>query len=136
MGTDIKVSSGWYLKVNSTQMNANDALAAANEFQTPDQGKQYVMVNVSITNKSGKPDSILTNLKISLLPSSGVAIDHEFVADVPDAIEETTQLQPDAVYTGNVVFQAKTDEVADSLLLVEPAFTIDENGAQRFFSLQ
>lgn len=137
IGDEIKVSSGWFFKVNSAQLNANDTLAKGNELQTPDDGKQYVMVNVSITNKSGKPDSPMSNLKMSLLPSSGIAIDPEFAVDgVPDVIDETTQLQPDAVYTGNVVFQVKTDEAANSLLLVEPQFTVDENGAQRFFSLQ
>jgi hypothetical protein len=136
VGTEIKVSSGWDLKVNSVEMNANDTLKKGNEFNAPDAGKQFVLVNVSMINKSGKPDSPLTNLKISLLPPSGVAIDSSFTSGVPDNCDVTTQLQPDAVYTCNEVFEAKAEEVDASLLLVEPQFAMDKSDAQRFFLLK
>jgi hypothetical protein len=136
VGTQIKVSSGWDFKVNSVNQNANEQLAQANEFNTPEDGKQFVLVNVTMINKSGKPDAPLTNLKMSLLPPSGVAIDSSWsTAGLGDACDTTTQLQPDAEYTCNAVFEAKPDEVGNSLLLVEPQFTLDENGAQRFFAL-
>ena len=113
-------------------------LQKPNEYITPDDGKQFVLVNVTMVNKSGKPDSAFTNLKMQLLPASGVAITSDIMASqVPDACDIVApQLQPDAEYTCNVVFQAKVDEVATSLLLVEPQFTINENSAQKFFSLQ
>jgi hypothetical protein len=136
IGTQIKVSSGWEFKVNSVNQNANEQLAQANEFNTPEDGNQFVLVNVTMINKSGKPDAPLTNLKMSLLPSSGVAIDSSWsTAGLGDACDTTTQLQPDAEYTCNAVFEAKPDEIGNSLLLVEPQFTLDENGAQRFFAL-
>lgn len=135
VGTEIKVSSGWDFKVNSVELNANAKLQQANQFNTPDDGKQFVLVNVSMSNKSGKPDSPLTNLKVSLLPPSGVAISSDF-ASVTDQCDSTTQLQPDAVYTCNEIFQVNVADADTSLLLVEPQFTIHQNDAQRFFSLK
>lgn len=138
LGTQIKVSSGWEFKVNSANLNATDQIAQGNEFVKPDAGKQFVLVNVTMINKSGKPDAPLTNVKMSLLPPSGVAIDSDIMggSQASDNCVSTTQLQPDAEYTCNEVYQVKTEEADASLLLVEPVFTINENGAQRFFALK
>lgn len=133
VGTQIKVSSGWDFRVNSVVENANGQVG---QYVEPDEGKQFVLMNVTMVNKSGKPDAPLTNLKTSLLPPSGVAIDTEIMASPAEQCDVMTQLQPDAEYTCNLAFQAKTDEVAASLLLVEPLFTLNANGAQRFFALK
>jgi len=135
VGTQIKVSSGWEFRVNSAEINANETVAKANQFNTPDEGMQYLTVNVTMINKSGKADSPLTNLQMSLLPPSGVGIDSEIMIDLPESCDSTAKMQPDAEYTCNEAFQVKIDEAENSLLIVEPVFTLDDN-AQRFFALK
>ncbi len=136
IGTGVQVAKGWEGKVNSAVIDANETVANGNQFMTPDAGKQYVMANVSLTNTSDKPDTWSFNVKMSALPSSGVAIDRAFVVDLPDELDWNAQLQPGATITGNVVFEVPTAEAASTVLLAEPQLTLDENEDQRFFALQ
>jgi hypothetical protein len=136
IGTDVEVAKGWNLKVNSAEMNANATVAAGNEFNTPDPGKQYVLVNVTITNHSDQPEAPLVNMKISLLPASGVAVDATFVAGVSGGLDTTAQMQPGASATGTIPFQVPSDQVTGTVLLGQSQFTIDAAKDEKFFAIQ
>ncbi len=138
VGGAMQVAKGWDVKVNSATLDANAIAAQANQFNRPDQGNQFVMVNVSVTNKSSDPQSPMMNIKLSLLPPTGVAIASysAFVAQLPDALDLTAQMQPGATATGNVVFEVKSTDVPGSVLLAEPQFTMDTAKDQRFFAIQ
>lgn len=137
VGTGIEVAKGWTVQVNSAQRNANDLLAAENRFSKPDAGKQFLVVNASIKNGSGKPGSAGINVKASLLPPSGVAIDSfsSCGLTVPDSLSMSADLQPGATITGNLCFEVSVAEASSAVLLAEPEFTLDEVKDQRFFSL-
>lgn len=53
IGTPVSPAKGWTVQVNSAQVNANDTMGSINQFNTPESGKQYTLVNVTIANKSG-----------------------------------------------------------------------------------
>ena len=136
LGTSVTVAKGWDVKVNSAQLNADAELKAANMFNTPDPGNQFVTVNVSVTNNSSKPSSPFTNVKLSLLPPSGVAISSAFVAGVGGALDTSAQMQPGATATGVLVYEVPAAQVTGSVLLGEPFMTLDTAKDQRFFALQ
>ena len=136
LGTDVVVAEGWNLKVNGAELDANATMAAANQFNTPEAGKQYVLVNVSITNNSDQPEAPFTNVKLALLPPSGVAADPTFVAGLAGAIDSMAQMQPGATATGVVPFEVPAAEAAASVLLGQSTFTMDEAKDQKFFAIQ
>lgn len=136
IGTSATVAKGWDVKVNAAVLDFNADAAAANQFNTPVDGSQYVAVNVTVTNGSSEPASPFTNLKLSLLPTSGIAISTAFVAAVPQQLDASAQMQPGASATGVLVFEVPVAEVPGSVLLGEPLFTLDENDDQRFFAIQ
>jgi len=138
VGTATRVAKGWDVTVNSANLNADAILAADNQFSTPEAGSHFVLVNVTVANNSDEPAMAMTNVSLSMLPASGVAIDSTFscVASVPDALDISASMQPGAVATGNVCFEVKEAEIATSLLLGAPTFTLDEAEDQRFFAIQ
>lgn len=136
LGTEVEVAAGWNLKVNSAELDANATVAAVNQFFTPDPGNQYVIVNVTVTNKSDQPGEPMFNMKLSLLPPSGVGIDEEFVTGVPGELDTSAQMQPGATATGSLVFQVPSAEVGGTVLLGQSQFTMDEAGDQKFFAIQ
>ncbi|WP_208028789.1 DUF4352 domain-containing protein [Rhabdothermincola sediminis] len=136
IGTAKTVAKGWDLKVNSANLDADAALAAVNQFNTPQPGTKFVLINVSLTNNSDKPASPLTNVKMSMLPSSGVAVDStSCMVSAPDMLDPMAQMQPGATATGNVCFQMKPEDIATSLFLAEPQFTMDKVEDQVFFAI-
>lgn len=137
LGTAVEVAKGWTVAVVSAETNADATLKKANEFNKPEAGKQFVTVKVSVSNKSDKPDEALTNVKLSLLPGSGVAVDSTFsCVGLPDKFDSMAQLQPGATLTGNLCFQVKKEDVDTVLLLAEPQFTLDKVKDQKFFAIK
>jgi hypothetical protein len=136
IGTDVEVAKGWNLKVNSAELNANATVAATNQFTTPDPGKQFVIVNVTITNNSGEPGEPLFEMKVSALPPSGIGVDRAFVSGLPDEINTSAQMQPGASMTGALVFEIPSAEVPGTVLLGQSQFTLSENEDQKFFAIQ
>lgn len=135
LGTEIEVAAGWNLKVNSAELDANATVAAVNQFFTPDPGNQYVLVNVTITNTSDQPDEPWVNLKVSLLPPSGVSQDPEFLIGLPGELDTMAQLQPGASLTGVVPFQVPSSEIDGTVLLGQSQFTLDEAKDQKFLAI-
>jgi hypothetical protein len=137
LGTTVEVAKGWTVGVVSAELNADATLKAANSFNKPEAGKQFVTVKVTVTNNSDKPAAPGSNVKFSLLPGSGVAIGTEFTcAGLPDKFDSMAQMQPGATLTGNLCFQVKTEDVPTVLLLAEPQFTLDKVKDQKFFAIQ
>jgi len=136
LGTDVEVAKGWNMKVNSAELDGNATVAAANEYSTPEAGKQFVLVNVTITNNSDQPDEPLFAIDISALPPTGVAVDSSFLMDLPGELETSAQMQPGVSVTGVIPFEIASADVAGTVLLGESTFTMDEAKDQKFFAIQ
>lgn len=137
IGTAVEVAKGWTVKVNLANLDADAVLAKANQFNKPQPGEKFVLVNVTITNGGDKPEAAFTSLKLSYLPPSGIAVDGlgSCLVSAPDKIDSMAQMQPGAVATGNLCFSVKIADIPNGLLLGEPQFTLDKNEDQKFFAL-
>lgn len=137
LGTTIEVAKDWDVTVNSAELDANATMAAANSLNTPADGEQFVLVNVTLANKSDTPGMAMTNVSLDLLPESGVAIDGlSCFGEVPDKLDISADMQPGASATGNLCFSATPEEVQTSVLLGKPTITLDEVEDQRFFAIK
>lgn len=95
---DTASADGYDIKVNSVNYNAGT------EFDTPDTGKQYVIINVTITNNTGEKQSY--NPFDFKLNANGNATDvGEIVSGVKDELH-SGELDNGASVTGNLVGQA------------------------------
>lgn len=89
---------GYEIKVN------NVSFSNGNEYETPDTGKQYVIINVTITNNTGEKQSY--NPFDFKLNANGNATDAvEAVSGVKDELH-SGELDNGASVTGNLVGQA------------------------------
>lgn len=138
LGTATTVAKGWDLTVNSANLNADEIIAAENQFAKPEAGTHFVLVNVTVTNNSDKPSSPLFEMKVSMLPPSGVAVDTSIACSVyaSEEFDRSAQMQPGSSQTGNLCFEVKEADIATSLVLAEPQFSLDELEDQRFFAIQ
>jgi hypothetical protein len=137
VGTAVEVAKGWTVKVNLANLDADALLAQSNQFNKPQPGEKFVLVNVTITNGGDKPEAAFTSLKLSYLPPSGIAVSglSSCLVSAPDKIDSMAQMHPGAVATGNLCFSVKIADIPNGLLLGEPQFTLDTNKDQQFFAL-
>lgn len=137
IGTTIEVAKDWDVTVDSVELDANATMAAVNTFNTPADGEQFVLVKVTISNKSDSPGTPLGNVDLALLPESGVAVDSlSCFGEVPDRFDSMAQMQPGATASGNLCFSVTPEEAQTAVLLAEPTFTLDELEDQRFFAIK
>lgn len=135
VGTEISPAKDWYVTVLSAERNASATLLAANMFNRPTPGSQYVLVKVAVRNGSAKPDPYEMDLKLHLIGSSGVAVNQSLCAGITEPIRSYSSLQPGATLTGNLCFQIPETEAPTAALLAEPTLTVDTNEDQRFLAL-
>jgi hypothetical protein len=127
----------WYVTVTAAEPNADATLLAINQFNTPSPGKQYVLVTVKVENRGDRPEAVLSNVKFSLLTTNGAALSTlSCLAQVPDRLATSTELQPGGTVTGRMCFEATAAEIDGALLLAEPIFTLDTLADQRFFAIR
>ena len=128
LGTEIS-SKDWKVVINSVTFNANDAVAAANEFNDPPaDGKQYVLINYTATyigdDSSGESAAFVS---VDYVTADGVTVDGtDSMAVAPDAIDSLTTLYNGASVTGNVVRAVPVDSAQDGVLAVRPGLLADK----------
>lgn len=137
IGTEVTPAKDWTIKVNTANLDAGADLAKANQFNKPRvAGNKLITVNVTIHNGSDKPGMAMTSMKVGALPPSGVKVDQSFAIAGVDTLNPSAQLQPGASVTGTLVYELAPADIASTVLLAEPQFTIDENEDQRFLAIQ
>jgi invasion protein IalB len=136
VGTTVSPAKDWFVTVNSAETNGNATAARANQFNRPQPGGQFVIVNLTVRNGSDKPNAALSQLKLTMLGPSGVASPQSFsCAQIATPFSQFAQLQPGASTTGNLCFEVPAAEAATSVLLAEPTITVDKVKDQRFLAL-
>ncbi len=128
LGTEIS-SKDWKVVINSVTFNANDAVAAANEFNDPPaDGKEYVLINYTATyvgNEAGGESPAFVS--VDYVTPDGVTIDGtDSMAVAPDAFDSLTTLYNGASVTGNVVRAVPVDRAQDGVLAVRPGLLADK----------
>ena len=128
LGTEIS-GKDWKVVINSVTLNANDAVAAANEFNDPPaDGKQYVLINYTATYIGNDPaGDTPAFVSVDYVTADGVTVDGtDSMAVAPDAIDSLTTLYNGASVTGNVVRAVPVDSAQDGVLAVRPGLLADK----------
>lgn len=102
-----------------TVVSAQD-FAAPNEYEVPEEGKVYLIVNITLENKGdAAADFNAFNYKIQ--DANGVQTDTAFVTSVPNEMGSGS-LAPGGKLNSNIVFEVPVDKVALKLVMVPNMF--------------
>ena len=129
-------SKGWKVRVNSSVPNGTAQVLAANEFNDkPKAGRQFFMINVTVSYTGKGSSQPLTGLTMKAVGHSDVAYDYQDDCGVlPNALDDTKTLFSGGRLTGNICFSVKKSDVPSLLLYVEPAFSFSDT--QIFFRVR
>ena len=122
-------SKDWKVVINSVTFNANDAVAAANQFnEPPAEGKEYVLINYTATYIGNDPaGETPAFVLVDFVTADGVTIDGaDSIAAAPDAIDSLTVLYKGASVSGNVVRAVPSANAQDGVLAVTPGLLADK----------
>jgi len=124
IGSVIK-GNDYSVTINSVNLNATDAVQAANEFNdAPDAGTVYALINATVTY-DGKDSGSSALVGIAYVTADGnVLHSYDKLVVGPDPILGADELYGGASATGNVVIQIPV--AADGLIRVKPGIIADE----------
>ena len=136
VGTEVMAAKDWFVTVTTAEVNADATLLAINPLNTPSPGKRYVLVTVKVDNKGDQGSDILSNIKLSLLTTDGEPITTlSCLAQVPDRLSMSTQLEPGGTVTGRLCFEMDPADIPGTLMVAEPLFTLESAADQRFLAI-
>jgi len=115
------------VKVNSVQRN----YVPESSFYQADDGKEYVVVNVSVKN-IGEEGEYISPYTFSL-NDNGVAVENTFVTVNPELT--TGNLSPEATVTGNLVFEVTKDSPKLNLQYETTAYTDNYESKKLIYTL-
>lgn len=121
----IEGREAWRIRVLSFTPNANDAVAAENQFNSPPgAGLQFAMVSIEVTYVGEEePRQIVTDLQFSALDDGNVTYDlQDRCGVIPGELDEYVDVYRNGVVTGNVCWAVATDKVESLVMIVAPRF--------------
>jgi len=118
----------WEVTVNSVQLAATEAVLAANIVNpTPDEGDEYILVNVTATYVGADVGTPAIDLGFGYVTSDGIAIDGlSTFAVAPDALDQLTELYNGASISGNLVYAVPSATAADGTITVRTSMFGDD----------
>ena len=118
----------WRVTVNSVTLNANDAVAAENQFNSaPPAGSQYLLANVTVTYAGTDAQGKTPSTSISYVTADGKTLNsYDSATVVPDALDTLSPLYEGASTTGNLAFTVPTASAAQGTLAVQPTMLADK----------
>ena len=124
----------WEVSVNSVELGATEAVLAENVLNaTPDEGDEYILVNVSAAYVGGGTGTPAVDLGFDYVTVDGVKVGTlETFAVAPDAFDSLTELYPGGTITGNQVFAVPSATAGEGTVAVR----IGMFGDEVFFAAQ
>ena len=112
---------GQQIGIDDTVLVVNSAKkwTSPNDFQKPEAGKVYLIVNLTIENKGTEKVSY-NAFDYKVEDADGVQNNSAFVVDVPKEIKSGS-LAPNGKLTGNLVFEVPKN-MKSLKLIIEPSF--------------
>jgi hypothetical protein len=132
--TAIPGSDGWAVRVNKSIPNGTSAVLAENMFNDkPKAGRQFFIINVTVSYRGKGSDSPFSGLSFYALGRSNVAYDEsgDSCGVVPKELDSFKKVFSGGTISGNLCFSVKRSDAASLLLMVEPSFSFDDT--QIFF---
>lgn len=121
----------WTVVVNSVNLSAGDAVAAANEFNDPaPEGKTYVLVNATVTYTGTSAEGDMPSPTIEYVSVDGntfASYDDDVMMEVaPESLDTLTTLYEGASETGNILLAVPAESAGEGVLAVTPSIFGDK----------
>jgi hypothetical protein len=115
---------GWGVVVRGVRIASYDEMLEENMFNDPPiEGKSFVLVEVSVSNKTETEDSVFSALDFGVLgPSNVVDTGHDFDTScgvVPNELDEFAEVFPGGTIRGNLCYQIDLRELDETLFFAE-----------------
>lgn len=126
-------SGDWAVTINSFTPNADDQVAAENQFNDPaPEGHSYALVGADVTYTGEDSEMLMMGVEIAYVSSGGETIEaFDTMAMAPDELDSAAELYNGGTESGNVALAVPEDD--DGLIRVRVGF-IDQEDA--FFSTE
>jgi hypothetical protein len=135
VGTEVVPAKGWTARVTGADLDADAEVAkAAWGFLRPERGKRFVLVTLDVGHQAANSSVLISEVKLALVAPSGATYSPT-LNPTRDRFDIGEQWPPQGHKSGTVAFQVPRNEIAGSVLRVEPMFTIDGPRDQRFLAL-
>lgn len=110
----------WAVTVNSVDFNANEAVAAENQFNDPAaEGTTYILANVTVAYQGESDAGEMPWTTVDYVTVDGNTISSGG-AVAPDALDTVSDLYQGGSTSGNILFAVPADSAADGVLAVSP----------------
>lgn len=108
----------WSVTINSFTSNADEEVAAANQFNDPaPEGSTYALINADATYHGGESEMVMIGVSVDYVTASGETIDSaDSMATAPDALDISAELFEGGTESGNIVLAVPED--AEGLIRV------------------
>lgn len=129
LGKPADIGDGWRLRVDGVTPQADDAVAAANQFNAPPPpGRHFVLVRVTLTyGVDGADEKANPLVLVRVVGPSNVAVSwSDTVVVAPDALNVTADVVRGSSITGNLAFAVTDDDAARLLLYASVGFGNDD----------
>jgi hypothetical protein len=128
----------WTVQLGTTNPNADDVVAAENEFnEPPAEGRRFVMVEATVSYTGDDSGTPWIDLSFQFYGSGGntfgVGLD-DYCGVIPDGLEDHGEMFPDASATGNVCASVPADQVDGGAWIVEELLALETD--RTFVALQ
>jgi len=125
LGTTAKVGD-WEVTIKEVNTNANDVIAAANQFNDPPaEGSQYVLATVDAKYVGAESGTFWVDMSYKFYGSGGNTFD-ESMAVSPNPISNAGETFPGATISGDMVFEVPSDQIEGGAIIMEPSFSFDD----------
>ena len=126
---------GWKLRVNGWTPDATHLVLGANPHnRPPGEGRQYALVNVTLSNASHAAGTPFSAARLRLVGSENGAYRDGTGCVVPDALDLFRRVPANGRLSGNVCFEVASEDVSSLMLRCEPRVSLDV--PQVFFALR
>lgn len=138
-GSTVKLGE-YSVSLGATATNANDAIAAENQFNEPPvAGRQFVMVPVTVTYNGSESGLPWLDLSVNFVGSAGNTYGgsgstDDYCGVIPVALSDQGEIYGGATSAGNVCVSVPSAEVEGGTWVVEESLSFDDTKV--FFALQ
>ena len=121
LGSTIETDE-WEITVHSVNLNANDEVAAENEFNDPPaDGNVFILVNLTATYQGDDAEGSIPWATVDFVSSGGNTFSgSDSFAIAPDMFDSLESLYEGASTRGNILIEVPKNEVSKGVLAVSP----------------